>query len=134
MWNGHFPLPGGPDTIEGWEEAHTHVPFDGVVAKNCTGADGITGVGGGSCCIIQPCLFNMALDREENHDVAAANPTIVKDLLDIIAQYAKTEVSIQESGLCPTQYGTNNDPRCAAAAAKINPPFWVPWLPDEHGL
>ena len=23
-WDGHFPLPAGPDTIEGWEEAHTH--------------------------------------------------------------------------------------------------------------
>ena len=40
----------------------------------------------------------MAIDREENHDVAAANPTIVKDLLDIIAGYAKTEVSIEEAG------------------------------------
>ena len=76
----------------------TQVPFDGVVAHNCTGADGITGVGGESCCIAQPCLFNMAIDREENHDVAAANPTIVKGLLDIIAGYAKTEVSIQEAG------------------------------------
>ena len=74
------------------------MPFDGLVAQNCTGADGITGVGGASCCVVQPCLFNMATDREENHDVAAANPSIVKDLLDIIAGYAKTEVSIQESG------------------------------------
>ena len=23
-WNGHFPLPGAPDAIEGWDEAHTH--------------------------------------------------------------------------------------------------------------
>jgi hypothetical protein len=74
------------------------VPFDGIVAHNCTGLDGITGVGGESCCIAQPCLFNMAIDREENHDVAAANPTIVKALLEIIAGYAKTEVSIQEAG------------------------------------
>ena len=74
------------------------MPFDGVIAENCTGSDGITGVGGASCCVVQPCLFNMAIDREENHDVAAANPTVVKSLLDIIANYAKTEVSIQESG------------------------------------
>ena len=40
----------------------------------------------------------MAIDREENHDVAVANPTIVKGLLDIIAGYAKTEVSVQEAG------------------------------------
>ena len=39
----------------------------------------------------------MAIDREENHDVADANPTIVKGLLDIIAGYAKTEVSVQEA-------------------------------------
>lgn len=74
------------------------MPFDGVVSHNCTGVDGITGVGGESCCIAQPCLFNMAIDREENHDVAVANPTIVKGLLDIIAGYAKTEVSVQEAG------------------------------------
>eukprot|EP01043_Picozoa_sp_COSAG02_P042462 COSAG02_NODE_3612_length_6484_cov_22.155834_5_plen_73_part_00 len=55
-------------------------------------------MGGESCCIAQPCLFNMAVDREENHDVAAVNPTIVKGLLDIIAGYAKTEVSIEEAG------------------------------------
>ena len=40
----------------------------------------------------------MATDREENHDVAAANPAIVKDLLNIIADYAKSEVTIEEAG------------------------------------
>ena len=68
LWNGHFKLPSGPDdSIEGWEIAHTHVPFDGVAASNCSGEDGITGAGGESCCVTQPCLFNMADDREENH-------------------------------------------------------------------
>eukprot|EP01043_Picozoa_sp_COSAG02_P042461 COSAG02_NODE_3612_length_6484_cov_22.155834_4_plen_146_part_00 len=29
-WDGHFPLPAGPDTIEGWEEAHTHASISRV--------------------------------------------------------------------------------------------------------
>jgi hypothetical protein len=84
--------------------------------------------GGQSCCTVSPCLFNVEADRVENHDVAAANPTLVKELLDIIDTYAKTEVSVQAAGLCPTSHGTKSDPRCAAAAAEVSPPFWVPWL------
>jgi hypothetical protein len=133
-WDGHFPLPGGPDgteAIEGWDEAHTHVPFGGQ-KTNCSVAaqptGGITGRGGESCCTAAPCLFNMATDRFENHDVGEANPQIVKELLAIVAQYAKSEVTVAEAGLCPTEYGTQPDPRCAEAATKITPPFWVPWL------
>ena len=32
------------------------------------------------------------------------------------------------SGVCPEQYGVGVDPRCAEAAFKLKPPFWVPWL------
>lgn len=46
----------------------------------------------------------------------------------------KSPAIVRVPGLCPTEYGTKNDPRCAEAAAKIKPPFWVPWLPDEHEL
>ena len=134
-WNGHFKLPQPDEEIEGWEIAHTHVAFGApdINASSCTdaavgGTGGITGVGGQSCCTVRPCLFNVEADREENHDIADANPALVKQLLDIIETYAKSEVSIAQSGLCPTEYGTGNDPRCAEAAAKVSPPFWVPWL------
>lgn len=73
-------------------------------------------------------LQNVEQDREERHDVADSHKDVVAELSAILAQYAKTEVSVNASGLCPTEYGIHSDPRCAEAAAKIQPPFWVPWL------
>ena len=85
-----------------------------------------------SCCAVLCIDMELlaCVHRAHETDIAAANPTIVKELQEIIAGYAASEVSIEASGLCPTQYGTGNDPRCAEAAAKITPPFWVPWLKD----
>jgi hypothetical protein len=44
-WDGHYPLPAPDQPIEGWEEAHTHVPFGNRGVGNCSGPDGITGAG-----------------------------------------------------------------------------------------
>jgi len=77
-------------------------------------------------CDAAPCLFNIATDPTEHHDIATKQPDIVKQLMAEFMEAAKSEVLVADSGLCPTRYGTASDPRCGALAKKTG--FWQPWL------
>jgi arylsulfatase A-like enzyme len=79
-------------------------------------------------CEAKPCLFNVAVDPTEHDDVYDMHPDIVKDLMAIFVEEAATEVSVNASGLCPTQYFDRDDPRCLAKAEATG--WWQPWLPD----
>jgi len=155
-WDGHFPLPGPDNVVDDEEQRHEGqmIPQsfrDALAAgeggdsstaggrralqagpkppykSNCSD---ISGEGGSHCCTTTPCLFDLSVDAGESHDVAAANPAVVAEMAAFLAKFQKTEVSLPNSGLCPTNYSTGSDPRCAEAAAKIDPPFWVPWCAD----
>ena len=52
--------------------------------------------------------FDVLSDPEERNDVAAANPAIVKAMLARLAELGKSEVTIDESGLCPFVTGTGS--------------------------
>lgn len=52
-------------------------------------------------CNETPCLFNVIKDPEERHNLASELPDIVEHMLDRLNHYAKSEVSVEESGICP---------------------------------
>jgi hypothetical protein len=81
---------------------------------------------GGTDCVESPCLFNIDLDPNEHDDVAAKTPAVVQQLHARLLELAKSEVTVQAAGLCPTKYGSHNDPRCGAKAKETG--FWEPWL------
>lgn len=80
----------------------------------------------GSSCYASPCLFNIELDPTEHEDVAAQMPAVVQRMHARLLELAKSEVTVQAAGLCPTEYGSRNDPRCGAKAKETG--FWEPWL------
>ena len=80
-------------------------------------------------CEAKPCLFNIVDDPTEHHDVnTQENAAIVAELQAIFDAEAKTEVTVEASGLCPTSYGIKPDPRCGAKAIATG--WWQPWLAD----
>ena len=79
-----------------------------------------------SDCKMHPCLFNIETDPNEHNDVSATYPAVVTRLQARLTELAKSEVTVDASGLCPTQYGTHGDPRCGAKAKATG--FWEPWL------
>ena len=81
---------------------------------------------GGTDCVESPCLFNIDLDPNEHDDVAAKTPAVVQQLHARLLELAKSEVTVQAAGLCPTKYGSHNDPWCGAKAKETG--FWEPWL------
>ncbi|XP_046556434.1 arylsulfatase B-like, partial [Haliotis rubra] len=60
-------------------------------------------------------LFDIPNDPNERHDVSAANPGVVMDLLNRLANYQKTAV--------PTVYPTSD----LMADPKLHGGFWGPW-------
>lgn len=85
----------------------------------------------GSFCVKQPCLFDVNADPTEHHDVSKQHPKIVQSLLARLQELVQGEVTVAESGLCPTRYGSKNDPRCKAKAVATG--FWEPWLKEPLG-
>jgi hypothetical protein len=61
-------------------------------------------------------LFNMATDPYEHHDVAAANPDIIKQMM--------AELQAVNATVVPQQ---TNDPNCPAFDPKANNGTYVPW-------
>ncbi|XP_067656524.1 arylsulfatase J-like isoform X2 [Haliotis asinina] len=60
-------------------------------------------------------LFNIPDDPSERHDVSAANPDVVKELLNRLANYQKTAV---------TPVFPDADPKCDP---KLHGGVWTPW-------
>lgn len=83
--------------------------------------------GNSSFCQDSPCLFDIFADPTEHNDIAAQNPAIVAKMSARIMELLQGEVTVKESGLCPTPTGTGNDQKSAASARAIG--FWEPWLP-----
>eukprot|EP00756_Hemistasia_phaeocysticola_P017991 Hpha_TRINITY_DN15567_c0_g2::TRINITY_DN15567_c0_g2_i2::g.106567::m.106567/K01135/ARSB; arylsulfatase B len=77
-------------------------------------------------CGASPCLFDIVSDPTEHHDVSAANPELVANMTARLRELAAKEVTVRESGLCPTEYFDKKDPRCFAKAKEVG--FWMPWL------
>ena len=69
-------------------------------------------------------------DPHERNDVAAAHPEIVAELRARIFSLLDSEVTVADSGLCPTSYGATPDPRGTAKAIETG--FWEPWLAKEE--
>ena len=108
-WDGWVPLKGPDD-----EHNNNHI-----------GAE-VKGVAVGQFCVASPCLFDIENDPQERHDLAAETPLVVQQLTARLMELGKSEVTVAASGLCPTQYGSHNDPRCGAKARETG--FWEPWL------
>ena len=66
------------------------------------------------------CLFNLDSDPYETSDVAAANPSKVKELMDRLVEIRTTVYSPDRGALDPAA--------CAAIHGKWKG-FWGPWLP-----
>ena len=65
-------------------------------------------------------------DPTEHNDVATKHPEIVASMTARVHELLRGEVTLKESGLCPTEYGSHPDPRCTAKAKATG--FWQPWL------
>ena len=92
-----------------------------------------------SCpCVSQPCLFNVSADPDERNDLAGSLPSEVARLLARFRELQKTEVRLEDSGLCPqtvlpdgSVYNQGGLPDaslpdgCAANAAGGH---WQPWM------
>ena len=86
----------------------------------------------GTLCVAAPCLFDVSdgADPHERNDVAASHPEIVAELRARIFSLLDSEVTVADSGLCPTSYGATPDPRGTAKAIETG--FWEPWLAKEE--
>jgi hypothetical protein len=65
------------------------------------------------------CLFNVSHDPEERHDLAAAQPALLQDMLAELAKLAKTVWNRPR---------TRADPACLLAARDLYSGFLGPWL------
>jgi len=80
----------------------------------------------GTLCVKTPCLYDIEADPYEKNDVAAAHPKVVASMKARLFELQASEVTLAESGLCPTSVGTKPDPRGTAEAMATG--FWQPWL------
>lgn len=116
-WDGWVPTPQVSDPHHLGDLASQHVPFFSAAYP------------GPYPCAAKPCLYNVETDPEERHEISDQHQDIVSQLHQLILNEAKSEVTVNASGICPTKYGTQPDPRCNTHAAQIG--FWEPWLDGE---
>ena len=67
------------------------------------------------------CLFDLVNDKEEHHEVSAANPDVVATMKAELEKQAKTIYSVPHT----------NDPACNKAAHERWGGFYGPWLELE---
>jgi hypothetical protein len=127
--------PGWKDSWDGWITPPTDVggvQIPGVLEPATVAphsrATPLDGDNSTLCIAPTPCLFNIATDPTEHNDISAANPDVVAKLTARLMVLLQGEVTIAESGLCPTPLGTKVDARSGELAKKLG--FWTPWLPD----
>jgi len=122
-WDGWTPLPSNSSA----DAAATHWLADADVLASpfLTGAATAAQLAGMPCAGGSPCLFDVFADPQERHDLASANPDVVRAMQARVAELAKSEVTVEESGLCPFSTGTRSDCQCAQKAKESG--FWEPW-------
>eukprot|EP01052_Picozoa_sp_SAG31_P057803 SAG31_NODE_17308_length_676_cov_0.632582_1_plen_66_part_00 len=65
----------------------------------------------------------MMVDRQEQHDLSTKEPSLLKQLEQRYAELAKSEVSLEASGLCPA-----DAPEVDGCTANRGTGVWSPWL------
>ena len=112
-WDGWLKPPAAHDEmgggrLESGEDADLQTPYKGTL------------------CVARPCLHDIESDPFEHDDVADANPDVVAAMKKRVLALLASEVTLADSGLCPTSYGSKADPRGTAVAVATG--FWQPWL------
>ena len=141
QWKLLVGYPGWNEQWDGWlqppsaaEEAAA-APDEGVPAAAAAAAAAVAQVGtpyNGTLCVAAPCLYEVASDPLEKADVAAHHPEIVARLHARLVELLKGEVTLADSGLCPTPLGSKPDARMTALAIATG--FWQPWLNESTKL
>lgn len=122
QWKLHYGYPGWKDSWDGWIEPPTAAnDWLGKKLAASTPQDS-------SLCTAMPCLFDIFADPTEHNDVAQDHPDIVATMVERLQELAHGEVTVQDSGLCPTAMGSKKDPGCLAKAQATG--FWEPWLEE----
>ena len=57
--------------------------------------------------------------------MASQHPEIVNRMKSRILELLATEVTVKDSNICPTKYGSKPDPGCTDIARQSG--FWQPW-------
>ena len=118
--------PGWKKQWDGWLQppsaAEEEAPEDATAASVGTPYNG-------TLCVASPCLFEVNSDPLEKTDVATQHPKIVKRLHARLVELLAGEVTLADSGLCPTPLGTKPDARMTALAIATG--FWQPWLNES---
>ena len=73
------------------------------------------------------CVFSIRIFflSDQHNDIASKYPKIVQQMSARIDELAKSEVTLEASGLCPTASGSHPDPLCNEKAKETG--FWMPW-------
>jgi hypothetical protein len=122
QWKLHYGYPGWKDAWDGWIEPPS-------AANNWLGKEvAASKPQDSSLCAAAPCLFDIFADPTEHNDVAQDHPDIVQTMVARLQELAQGEVTVQDSGLCPTSLGSKKDPGCLAKAQETG--FWEPWLEE----
>ena len=95
-------------------------PYNGY---NCWNASKCEAKGAAPLCAKRPCLYDMEADRAEQHDLAEAEPAVLKRLTQRYAELRRSEVSLAASGLCPA-----DAPKVDGCTANRATGVWGPWL------
>lgn len=115
--------PGWKDAWDGWIQPPTL--HNGWIAQT---EHPQSSPNNSSLCAKNPCLFNIMNDPTEHTDLATKHPDIVEKMMARVLELLKGEVTVAESGLCPTSTGSKPDPKCKEKAMETG--FWEPWLND----
>eukprot|EP01121_Diplochlamys_sp_Union-15-3_P015578 TRINITY_DN5184_c0_g1_i3.p1 TRINITY_DN5184_c0_g1~~TRINITY_DN5184_c0_g1_i3.p1 ORF type:complete len:309 (-),score=51.98 TRINITY_DN5184_c0_g1_i3:78-1004(-) len=75
-------------------------------------------------CEEKPCLFNVITDPTEHNDLSNSMPDKLQELIQRYDELAKSEVSLEESGLCPPP-PPNGWPNAFEVNKKSG--YWEPW-------
>lgn len=106
-------------------------PLDGYAgARPYNGYNGWGGAAPNSSmapCAAAPCVFHIPSDPAERHDLAKVRPVLAARLHARYAELRRTEVSLAESGLCPSGLIPARGERDGCTANRAGA-VWGPWL------
>eukprot|EP00966_Prymnesium_polylepis_P061007 1414789-Prymnesium_polylepis.1 len=131
-WKLLWGYPGWRESWDGWVHPPANEQADTeAVHKLSDNSSGLKTPFNGTVCVGRPCLHNLEVDPHERDDVAAAHPSVIASMKSRLLELLASEVTLADSGLCPTSLGSKSDPRGTAVAVATG--FWQPWLGSEAG-